>query len=157
MSLYHIHINGLVHPLSHQQRIYMLRDGSKLDIDSQPAWCYGCKRFVEVEKIESVAELDRQLAELQHFYDSPGHIPPDRIIRIERLPVLRTRRIWRAHRESPPRCLECGSTSIAALDESAPFTDAPGMGRCEVRIIRYSGVPSPHRVTYSPEGELVGY
>src|SRR5688572_8099912 len=112
MFLYHIHIDALLHPVTHRRRIYILNNGSQLDIDSQPAWCYCCKRFVEAEKIDSVAELDRQIAELQHFRDSPGHIPPDRTVRIHRLPELLLRRTWRAHRENPPRCLECRSTNL---------------------------------------------
>jgi hypothetical protein len=43
---------------------YELEDGLHIDVRSRPVWCRRCGEFTEGESIESLDEIDRQLADL---------------------------------------------------------------------------------------------
>ena len=94
---------------------YQLDDGVSLSVEQTGAWCYDCSMVVAAEHVPSLAALDARIANL----DDPNHILLVGIGRAaldrERI-ALPIRRSWRSRRESPARCLECGSTDIFALD-----------------------------------------
>jgi len=94
---------------------YQLDGDVSLSVEQTGAWCYHCSMVVAAEHVPSLAALDARIADL----DDPNHIllvgfgraALDR----ERV-ALPIRRSWRSGRQSPARCLECGSTDIFALD-----------------------------------------
>jgi hypothetical protein len=139
---------------------YELADGTHIDLRSSPVWCRQCNEFTDGESIEALEEIDRQIADLRDptselfrlYQDSPtGSIGVDVIRLITR---LEKRRRWREHRNSPPKCLECGSTEIVLLPEGQKVTNPTGPGWIEVTVTGLCSTSFNNRF-YTPEGDRI--
>lgn len=100
---------------------YAFEDGSRLQVDEQVAWCADCQQFTLAEDLMTPERKARQIEEgfwslhpderTQFWYDA---------LRYRQQKALAERKPWFDYlapcRRSPPRCLECGLTRIAALD-----------------------------------------
>ena len=99
---------------------YKLEDGTTVNIERTFAWCSGCTEVVWAESILSLEELRGEREGL----DNPSDETIDYLTslagrystfeeELERsISFLDERIRWRESRESPPRCLSCGSTEI---------------------------------------------
>ncbi len=135
---------------------YRLPDGSTLGVDQQPAWCRGCGQFVLAERLPEVAELDELLAAVKAREPETvrrltvfGRSAEDEVAEL-------TRRIaWRRGRQSPARCLHCGSGQIVALPSGGEFAH-PATGE-RVTVVG-SGFASMARwvAEFSSEGIKLG-
>lgn len=93
---------------------YRLDGGALLRTEQTDAWCYSCSRIIAAESLPSLDELDRRIRDL----DNPDNLILKVFGRAElarERTELPTRLAWRAARQSGPRCLECGSTSVYPL------------------------------------------
>lgn len=84
-------------------------------------WCYECNNIREIEALPSVEEIRK---EYKRFYQVPN-TETNWLKRLTRcfdknyqskLRDLAAKIAWREKRSAPPRCLECGSTDIKALN-----------------------------------------
>lgn len=139
---------------------YELEDGTRLDVRSGPVWCRRCADFTDGESIESLDEIDRQIADLrdptselyQFFQDGvTGSIGVDGIHLIM---ALEQRRRWREGRRSPPKCLECGMTEIVRLPDGEIVLIPTGPGWVEVTITGHCSTWF-NNVFYTPEGARI--
>jgi hypothetical protein len=124
-----------------------------LPVETCPAWCGTCRRFVEAERIQAFEDLAADVHELEYFAARPGLIPEDRpalAFALRRWPEQRRRLEWRKSRASPARCLACGSVEVTPFGGRGE-ADVPGVGRCKGRVLRLSGPEVPTRC-FSPEG-----
>ncbi len=139
---------------------YEFEDGSRIDVHSAPVWCRRCGDFVDGEVIESLEEIDQQLADLENpkteLYAWTRNTGPGSKGTFRRLWVAKTqeRRRWRARRVSPPRCLLCGSTDIVSLPCDVEVPDPRGTG---VVVLTVTGHCSTwfNEWFFSPEGERI--
>lgn len=141
------------------EHFYVLEDGSLLLVSVRPAWCESCQKFVAGEHIRSIEEEEKELAELEYFAQHPGHIPPDRGVRLRNLPELRERRKWRPNRRSPARCLVCGSASITSIWLGSEI-EIPGGGKCVGRFSGFadaSRAGGPRKELFTPEGDRIPF
>lgn len=93
---------------------YILKSEVILPAEQIESWCYSCNMLVAAELIPSLAEIDARIRDL----DNPDNIILKCFSRaaLERERVeLPIRHAWRALRQSPPRCLHCGSADIFAI------------------------------------------
>ncbi len=114
----------------------------------QYAWCHRCERFVEVERLPTVEEVDTRISELEtnrHCWErldeetedrfqSLGHEMRSELRMAEQHRTWRAAKEWITTRKSPPRCLECGSffaIAIIPFNEEVPHPD--GRGKVIVR------------------------
>ena len=145
-----------------QRNLYLLADGSQLIIRTRPAWCRRCGRVTHAEQIGPLEAIDQRLAELRDpsspSYRAlaagaiPGVTPEgDDFVQLV-VNDLRIRRRWRAGRESPPRCIFCGTTDIVALPRVGVVADPDGPGTVEGRWIGI-GSFDDERKFFTPEGE----
>jgi hypothetical protein len=133
---------------------YRLADGSKLHILQQSAWCPVCKRFVVAEEVPSIASLEEEIARyrsadpdtlLTWAFVSDGAPVAERVAELLRYIE------WRKRRQSPPRCLECGSVDPVPVPMSGEFAH-PNTG--ERVVVGSSGFAdtAPWFADFSPEG-----
>lgn len=150
---------------------YQWADGTRLDVNTAPTWCGRCGAIREGEVVETVADIDRRIADLHDptsiYYQfvqaadlshlrapvtrsAPGTSAPDLSDAIHR---ARHRRHWRAARVSPPKCLACGTTEIVHLDRQ-PVPHPSGTGTIAARHMGFwSGRYS--RLVFTPEGDRI--
>ena len=43
---------------------YEMNDGSHIDVETVPVWCNRCRAITDGERVEPLAEIDKQLADL---------------------------------------------------------------------------------------------
>jgi hypothetical protein len=134
---------------------YRLADGTKLPILQQPAWCPACGRFVIAEWVPSTEELeeeiskfrsaDRDTLQMWAFVSNEASVG-------ERIAELTRRIEWRRARQSPPRCLECGSLGSVPIPATGEFSH-PHTG--ERVVVGDSGWADTAAwfAEFSPEGE----
>jgi len=132
--------NGLVLAsfTMHPCYFYQLADGTELPLRVGYAWCHRCERFVEVERLYTLEEIQARIDELDSLHQ-----------------VWTAARQWRENRKSPPRCLECGSVSAMVVVPEGEDVPHPA-GKCMVRIgggDHTLDASIPSRVFFSPEGE----
>jgi hypothetical protein len=134
---------------------YRLADGSKLHILQQPAWCRACRRFVVAEEVPAVEALEEEIARYRSA--DPDTIRKWAFISngapvAERIAELLRYVEWRKGRQSPPRCLECGTASPVPVPMDGEFSH-PGTG--ERVVVGSSGFAdtAPWHAEFSPEGE----
>jgi hypothetical protein len=149
---------------------YRLPDGERLHVRQTAAWCQSCGKFTLVEYIESVAELEAELPGLivrkdQLLEEAHGQSSVSEDLRsigfdldwteraIAEVPV---RIAWRRKRQSPPKCLHCGTSNLLEIDDPCggdPFTH-PHNGE---RVISSNGFASTEEwhAEFTPEGELL--
>jgi hypothetical protein len=113
---------------------YEFEDGSRIDVRSSPVWCRRCGDYTDGESIESLDEIDRQLADLVDPQSELYRIThwalsgPNGRFRRHWIDLTNQRRRWRERRVSPPRCLLCGSTDLVSLPERVEIPNPRGSG-----------------------------
>lgn len=134
---------------------YILDDGSRLGVAQEDYFCRACNRFVAGERIESVAELEFLLEQIENnpesrhrkFAEYIGDLP-------KQISDLQARINWRKKRQSPPKCLHCGSTDILPVPEDEEF-DHPATGlRMKAAGQGFASTDQWH-ATYTPEGDSI--
>jgi hypothetical protein len=119
--------------------LYLLSDKSLARVSSHLVWCDTCGDFSAGEHIEPISSIETRLSkslsnELPEYHsfifrDDPSHI--------ERFRASMKRTLhWMGLRQSPAKCLTCGSTRISPVcdENDKPFADNKG------RIVYYSNV-----------------
>lgn len=94
---------------------YCLPDKSMLPVEQEVAWCKGCRSFGSAEAIPSIEELHARVQELQTPTQKLLFLYGTKEVMNGAIDELRTRLSWRTARESPARCLACGSTAITPV------------------------------------------
>lgn len=106
-------------------------------LDDDAVWCFHCDRLVNGEVLPPLASLRENLKEMkerlrnrrrdareaQRVFNTSAQSDANDLASIERERHRAERNLaeakalvrWRRWRKSPPRCLQCGSTAIAAL------------------------------------------
>jgi hypothetical protein len=143
---------------------YEFPDGSRIDMQTTPAWCRRCRELTEGESIESLKEIDRQLADLDDpsstlyrmtargvLHELTGGGEEYRQQTIER---THARRRWREARQSPPRCIACGTTDIFIFPFDQPAPNPAGPGMVELRCVGMCST-SFNEWFFTPEGERI--
>lgn len=110
--------------MSELPRSYRVADGVKLYIQTQWAWCASCRLITSSEKIRPLEEIQWELkcllAREPDILDwvQKSILPKEDFEASYQRQVARltTRLDWRQSRQSPPRCLECGATSITPFE-----------------------------------------
>lgn len=136
---------------------YRLLDGSTLHIIQQSAWCPECNRFVIAEEIPSIDQLKEELAkyqardmeQLQKWEFISNGAPVQ-----ERIDDLLKRIVWRQTRQSPPRCLECGSIKTISVPTNGMFTH-PKTGEQVIVCDQGFADTETWQAEFSPEGNLL--
>lgn len=134
-------------------KAYVLPGGRSLPIQDSFGWCGACSGVTPCEALPALADVERLLAQALREDN-------------ERLVTeMEDTRNWISGRESPPRCLDCGSTSIQPFplgwslyrDEESDqdFLDIPHSGCRGMLHVEMCGWSLYRAVDarYSPEGE----
>lgn len=106
--------------VSELPRTYHLKVGETIHIETQWAWCASCQSVVPSERIRSLKEIQTELDALVAREPNMVEwvralIPPSGDFEAayqRQVARFRSRRDWRQARQSLPRCLECGGTTI---------------------------------------------
>lgn len=105
-------------------------DGSSSRIATVIAWCHDQGQIVESEEVPSLELLESLLGEVEELVRRDT-----RQEELEDWPTpdeLRREIAWRKIRSGPPRCLECGSTSLTqettGRPGDLPRLEHPGCG-----------------------------
>jgi transcription elongation factor Elf1 len=93
-------------------RYYVLPDGRQATCRIHPVWCGTCGLITEGEVVESLEEMRKAAGD-------PAS---------EGARIIADRFAWRERRQSPPRCLRCGSTEIVDVPEGTQAFQHPGCG-----------------------------
>jgi hypothetical protein len=158
-GVFEINVGGAITQLVGScDNYYVLSRGELLELHPWPAWCAACGRFTEAEQFEATAWYDEQIRTAEHYTNRPGLIPPDQYalnLLVRQLPDMRRRRAWRATRQSPPKCIHCGSVAVTVLWGDADTFDVPGVGQVGLRVPgRCSSEGScVHFWYFTPEGD----
>ena len=145
---------------------YEFEDGSRLDVHTIPAWCRRCAGMTHGENVETLEEIDRQLADL-HDPDSQlyrftqrsllpelDHLMPRDQFRLDLIEKAKKRRLWRERRVSPPRCIHCGSADIVIFRLVEPTPHPAGAGTIEVSAVGMCSTQF-NEWFFTPEGERI--
>ena len=116
-----------------------------------------CGKFTEAERFDTVERYEAQIKISEYYAARPGLIPPEQPAlawKVGQLPDLKRRRAWREKRQSPPRCIRCGSAAVTVLWGDSDVFDVPGLGtvRCRMTGLCSSEGPSCHFWYFTPEG-----
>ena len=132
---------------------YEFADGSRLRLETTPVWCRRCGGITEGERVESLEQLDKDLADLQDPTSFLRQITGRRFLR-ERIRMAEARRSWRVSRTSPAKCVYCGSADIVVLPHGEPAAHPAGDGTITVCCI---GICSTSFMNwfFTPEGERI--
>jgi hypothetical protein len=111
------------------------------------AVCKNCARIVNAEVIPELEALQHEIERFASIDHADG------IARL--LPYIE----WRSNRKSPPRCLECGSTTLTQLglsqDGKFEVTEHPTCGG--TLSIKWVGMALIRGISvYTAEGEFLG-
>lgn len=112
---------------------YHLQDGSEINVERDLGWCYDCDSFKTVEELPKLEAISSKLESLKtellgYITDEAGNgLAEDKQRKIHRLEdkFMKTKLVynWRESRESPPKCLTCGSTDIENIDTGVEIDD----------------------------------
>lgn len=134
-------------------KAYVLPGGRSLSIQDAFGWCGACNGATPCEALPALADVERLLT--QALRDGNERLVAE----------LEDTRSWISGRVSPPRCLDCGSTSIQRVplgwslyrDEESDedFLDIPHPGCNGMLRVEMCGWSLYRAVDtrYSPEGE----
>jgi len=105
---------------------YPLPDGGRATAYRSEGWCPRCESIQDVEELPDVQELQHSIADyerrvqggrLDRIKDRLGRPPSnERELAHRELARLEDTLRWRRSRQSPPRCLGCGSADWQAVD-----------------------------------------
>jgi hypothetical protein len=143
---------------------YRLADGCEIDLHTTPVWCAQCVSITDGEKIESLATIDKDLADLrdpasfsyQMWTNNAVHevLGGGDKLREGHVEALKLRRQWRESRTSPPRCIECGSTEILPFPENEAVNNPAGPGTVTMSAVGHVSTGWTGWV-FTPEGERI--
>lgn len=131
--------------LTHLSRwAYLFPDGQIHRVLAKPAWCERCGQIVHAEDLPSVDEIEEKAVRLPFYKWN-----------LEWLVA------WRSTRQSPGKCLSCGSDKIAlARDVSRQELMIPHPkcgGQVSLLISRHATASLPVNCElFTPEGEALG-
>lgn len=134
---------------------YVLEDGTRIHVNQADYYCSACGHIVVGERIESVADLEHQIDQIQNHPESDhgkvaefaGNIP-------KQIAELHTRIAWRSGRQSGPKCLDCGSINIASIPDQEEFRHPATGHRMKVQSRGFTDA-APWHATYTSEGDLI--
>jgi hypothetical protein len=165
--------DGPTHDLAGSRgNYYEFPDGTRLDMETTPAWCYQCNGISEGEEIMTLEEIDQKLADLgdpaselyrftmrnlfegiKGLEDLQGPQRRDEF-RLQLITEARRRRAWRETRSSPPKCIRCGSTNIFLYPVNRPAPNPAGPGTVELTIVGMCST-SFNEWFFTPEGDRI--
>jgi hypothetical protein len=143
---------------------YEWTDGTRLEMDTTPAWCHACAAVRHGEQLQTVEELDQQIAALHDprselyrsrakDYNGEHKDLGEAFARRYRAP-LEQRRVWRAARASPPRCTACGSTDLYIYPLDVTVPNPAGEGSVTVRVLGMCSTDF-NEWFFTPEGDRI--
>lgn len=144
------------------RNVYALARGISLSMEITPVWCQGCRGMSNGERIDSLEEIDRMLADLSDPDSKVCRLFANSVDRDEFLQGMREdallRRRWRETRSAPPKCIHCGSTAVFVVPLREPFANPDGPGTielCPVGIYTENfGNDDPYQY-FTPEGDRI--
>lgn len=137
---------------------YRLPDGMEIPQFDEAAWCFECdglqsaEQLLDIEYIGEVIQhleehgLDQQSRDIAHLLEKDEDSS-----HLERLWTWRAMLEWRRTRQSPPRCLRCGSTKLRMLRSPDSRFLHPGCGGVFSVISFFHSTPPTFRLL-DPEG-----
>jgi ferredoxin len=138
---------------------YELERGVYLPVRDELAWCAVENALVRAEDLYPVAELAAALAEHEALADIEVEDEVTGILitrehRAKRIDEARIALDWRRRRNSPGRCLSCGTTSVAPLwrDEGPPHPGCPRGGVLRPTLMSSLWMAPAHPPVFSEEG-----
>lgn len=138
---------------------YHLERGVILRVRDELAWCSVENQLVYAEDLYSIAELEAELAACEALADVEAEdevtgILITREYRAKRIDEARTVLGWRRRRNSPGRCLSCGTTSVAPLwrDEGPAHPGCPRGGVLRPTLMSSLWMRPAHPPVFSEEG-----
>lgn len=108
------------------------------------------------EHVPTLAELQTELSMLENPNDE--ELRKIRFIGVpvsERIAEVHRRMLWRQSRQSSPKCLRCGSTSITLLPHANEF-EHPHTGERVVVVVEHGFTDhAPYVVRFTTEGDRI--
>jgi hypothetical protein len=147
---------------------YILPSGAAIRLYEQPAWCRGCREFVRAEHLSALEDIDAGIAKYRGKAAETRRRLGGWMYRLglkssrqslhelsvweEAVVEEQMRREWRLKRQSPPRCLECGSTALDLPPDDGEYPHPSGNGRVQVAITSHVSLAADANEYYSAEG-----
>lgn len=143
---------------------YVISEQDRLGLHSVPVWCYRCERMTEGEQIPTLEELDRQIRDLTDPSSTTYRMArqamlPELIGEAETflqnyIAELHRRRRWRESRQSPPKCILCGTTKILQLPIDEPIPSPCGGDQLRIQLVGMCSTDF-NDWFFSPEGDRI--
>lgn len=119
----------------------------------QPSWCRSCNILRNSEMLPSVAQISEMLADLKAKGLSEEDCEfaklidetPDQFL-ANRLQKLEAQLRWRTARNSPARCLECGSTDLDSVTLDEDGFPHPNCGGTFQHVSMWQGLQSEFQI-----------
>jgi hypothetical protein len=157
--------NGTTEPFAGSRgNYYEFSESDRLDLYSVPVWCHRCRRITDGEDLSTVEEIDKQIRDLNdpssELYRMTRHglvnelLGKGEELLEERLAELQRRRRWRKSRQSPPKCIHCGTSEILALPMGVPVPNPLGDGEIQVDCVGMCST-SFNEWFFTPEGDRI--
>ncbi len=98
--------------------LYELPDGGHVPIPIRAEWCYQCKTLCAIENLPNIASTSKEVREAKRALSrclaglstgSPKMISGSKLLAKVRLEPAERLHYVVSNRQSPPRCLSCGS------------------------------------------------
>jgi hypothetical protein len=144
---------------------YEFSESDRLNLHSVPVWCHRCVKITHGEELSTVDEIDKQIRDLNDPSSESYHVSridvldellPDKGDQLlqERIAELRRRRRWREGRQSPPKCIYCGTSEILVLPMVVPVPNPIGDGEIQIDCV---GMCSTifNEWFFTPEGDRI--
>ena len=142
---------------------YEFSESDRLDVHSVPVWCQRCGTIAHGEDLSTVDEIDKQIRDLNDPSSELYRMTQNSLleelgqgdaVRRDRLAELQRRRRWREARNSPPKCIHCGTTEILVLPMGVPVPNPRGDGQIQIDCV---GMCSTYfnEWFFTPEGDRI--
>ena len=149
---------------------YEFPDCSTINVNTHIAWCGTCREFTDGELIRSPDEIRKQIADLRNPESTTYKFAEwndqqmkaatgksDSNYRATRIAEMESRLEWRLERNSPPKCIVCGTTDIVfplSMHETVSEIDIPDIGTVRVES---AGICSTEFMNwyFTPEGNRI--
>lgn len=124
---------------------YRFPDGTIRRVLAKPAWCERCERVISAEDVPSLDDLKERATNFPYFTNNLDWLLS-----------------WRSSRQSPGKCLICGSERITLAKEVSRREQTMPHPRCGGKLsmlnsghVHSAWAPVTYEL-YSPEGESLG-
>jgi|GEM_PF-4502621 len=141
-------------PLHSAYLDYVLEDGTRLHVHQADYYCPACEQFVMGEQVETIWELERQINDLENNPDSHFWLLNEFQSIAERIAELHVRIDWRKKRQSPPKCLQCGTVDIFPIPDREEFNHPATGQRMKKTGFGFASSNEWH-ATFTPEGDQI--